>query len=217
MPSKSNFFHSHRNTSRSEISVGSQEADTPRSDYHHDEGLPHRSEEAIFYQLGSAPTRPQSQLTSGPTRSQSQRLPTLLNTTTQPSISLHSTPNSAVEDDNPDRYYQQSPRVPVHKAEQKKRRFFGLGGSSKDINKDKLEKVGRSTSVRRKDQPQQPESNNTNARNRTEQQRWSASNHLDDEEEPGMYVFYGSFPVNTDSSVSKHALGAGGWFPRLPL
>lgn len=190
MPSKSNFFNSHRNISRSEISVGSQEErdpDTPHSttsDHHHDEGLPYRSEEAGFYQLGSGPTRPQNQLASGPTRSQSHRLPTLLNTNTQPSISLHSTPNSAVEDDNPDRYYEQSPRVPVHKTEHKKKRFFRLGGSSKEINKDKLEKVGRSTSGRGRDQP-----HNTSARKRTEQQRWSASNPLDNEEKPERYVF----------------------------
>lgn len=195
MPSKSTFFHSHRNTSRSEISVGLREerdAETSlstKSDHHHEEGLPFRSEEAGFYQLPSGPTRPQSQLASGPTRSQSHRLPTLLNTTTQPPISLHSTPNSAVEEESPDRYYQQSPRVPVHKAEQKKRSFFRLGGSSKEINKDKLEKVGRSTSVRRKDQPQHPEPQYTDARNRTEIQRRSASNLLDDEEEPEMYVF----------------------------
>ena len=194
MPSKSTFFHSHRNTSRSQISLGSQEerdADIPRSttsDHHRDEGLPYRSEEARFYQLASGPTRPQSQLTSAPTRSRSHRLPALLNTTTQPSISLHSTPNSAVEDDNPDHYYQQSPRIPVHKAEQKKRRFFGLGSSSKEINKDKPEHVGRSTSVRRKDQTQQPESHNTDAPNRTEQQSWSASNLLEDEEEQERYI-----------------------------
>ena len=194
MPSKSTPFHSHRNTSRSDISLGSQEErdpDTPRSttsDHYHDEGSPYRSEEAGFYKSASGPTRPQSQVASGPTRSQSHSLPTLLNTTTQPSINLHSTPNSAVEDDNPDRYYRQSPRIPVHKAEQKKRRFFGLGSSSKDINKDKLEKVGRSPSVRRKDQPQRAESHNTDARNRIEQQHWSASNPLGNEEEPERYV-----------------------------
>ena len=194
MPSKSTLFHSHRNTSHSEISVGSQEerdVDILRSttsDHHHDEALPYPSEERGFYQLASGPTRPQSQLTSGPTRSPSHRLPTLLNTTAPPSISLHSTPNSAVEDDSPDRYYQQSPRVPVHKAEQKKRRFFGLGGSSKETNKDKPEKFGRSTSVRRKDQHQILESRNTDARNRTEQQRSPASYPLDDEEEPERYV-----------------------------
>lgn len=189
MPSKSTLFHSHKNISRSEISVNSQEerdADNPHSttsDHHLDEGLPYRSQEAGFYQLASVPTRPQSQLSSGPAGSQSHRLPTLLNTTDQPSISLHSTPSSAVEDDSPDRYYQQTPRVPVHKAEQKKRRFFGLGSSSKEVRQDKLEKVGRSTSVRRKDQSQQPESHNTDARNRTEQQRWSALKPLDDGEE----------------------------------
>lgn len=176
MPSKSTLFHSHRNTSRSDISLGSQEErdpDTPlstTSNHHYDEGLPYRSEDAGYYPPGSGP--------------QSHRLPTLLNTNTQPSISIHSTPNSAVEEDSPDHYYQQSPRIPVHKAEPKKRRFFGFGGSSKEISKDKSEKVGRSTSVRRKDQSQEQESYNIHARNRTEQQRWSASNPLDDEEEP---------------------------------
>lgn len=189
MPSKSTFLHSHRNPSRSEISLGSQEERdldnslSTSSDHHHDAGLPYRSEEARFYQLASGPTRSQSQ---------SHRLPTLLNTNTQPSISLHSTPNSAVEDDNPDRYYQQSPRAPVHKAEQKKRRFFGLGSSSKDINKDKPEKIGRSTSVKRKDQSQ-PESHNTDVRNRAEQQSWSALNPVDDEQELERYVFSEGF------------------------
>lgn len=195
MPSKSTFLPSHKNISRSEISVNSQEErdiDPPyptTSDHHHEEGLPYRSQEAGFYQLASVPTRPQSQLPSGPTRSQSHRLPTLLNTTDQTSISLHSTPSSAVEDDSPDRYYQQSQRVPVHKPEQKKRRFFGLGGSSKEVRQDKLEKVGRSTSIRRKDQPQQPEAHNSDARNRTEQQSWSASKPLNDREEPERYAF----------------------------
>ena len=205
MPSKSTFRHSHRNTSRSDISVGSQEERdlnnplSTSSDHHHDEGLPYRSEEAGFYQLASGPTR-------------SQRPPTLLNTNSQPSISLHSTPNSAVEDDNPDRYYQQSPRAPVHKAEQKKRRFFGLGSSSKDINKDKPEKIGRSTSVKRKDQVQQPDYHNTDARNRAEQQYWSASNPLDDEEESERCVFLEKFlPDKYQNLVSKNMVLGAGW------
>ena len=179
MPSKSNLFHSHRNTNRSDISVASQDARDDGTllsttlDHHQEEGLQYLSEERQIYQLAPSPTR-----------SQSHRLPTLLNTNTQPSISLHSTPNSALEDENPDRYYQQSPRVPVHKAEQKKRRFFGIGGSSKESSKDKTEKFGRSTSVRRKDQPQQLESHSPDTHNRTEQQSWSSSNALDDEEEP---------------------------------
>ena len=193
MPSKSTFFHSHRNTNPSQISLSSQDdkdLDTPHStisDHHHDEGLPQLSEEAGFYQLKSAPVRPQSQLTSGPTRSQSHRLPTLLNTNTQPSVNLHSTPNSAVEDDNPDRYYRQPPRAPVHKAEQKKtkRGFFGLGGN---VSKDKSEKIGRSTSIRRKDPPHQPESHNTDARSRNDYERWSPSKPLADAEEPERYA-----------------------------
>ena len=195
MPSKSTLFLSHRNINRSDISLGSQddrEAIPPHSttsDHRHDEGLPYSSEAAGFYQLASGPTRPKSQSASGPIRSQSHRLPALLNTNTQPSISLHSTPNSAVEDDNPDRYYQQSPRAPVPKAEQKKRRFFGLGGSSKEVPKDKTEKVGRSTSVRRKNQLQEPGSYNADARNRTDQERWSPPNSLDNDEDQGRYVF----------------------------
>ena len=193
MPSKSTFLHSHRNTNTnpSQISLSSQDdkdkdLDTPHStisDHNHDEGLPQLSEEAGFYQLKSGPIRPQSQLTSGPTRSHSHRLPTSLNTNTQPAVNLYCTPNSAVEDDNPDRFYQQPPsKVPVHKAEQKsKRRFFGLGGS---VSKDKIEKIGRSTSVRRKDPPQQPESHNTDARSRTDYERWSPSEPLADAEEP---------------------------------
>ena len=179
MPSKSTLFHPHRNINRSDISVASQDErdpDTTRSttsDRHHDDGPPYLSEDVRFYQLAS-----------GPTRSHSHRLPTLLNTNTQPSISLQNTPNSAVEDDNPDRYYQQAPRVPVQKPEQKKRRFFGLGGSSKESSKDKVEKLGRNPSSRRKNQPQYPEVHNTDARNRTEQQHWSSPNPLDDEQEP---------------------------------
>ena len=197
MPSKSTLFHSHRNTNPSQISLSSQDdkdLDTPYStisDHHHDEGLPQLSEEAGFYQLTSGPIRPQSQLTSGPTRSQSHRLPTLLNTNTQPAVNLHSTPNSAVEDDNPDRYYQQPSRVPVHKAEQKKRRFFGLGGSTRDVAKDKVEKVGRSTSIKRRDPPQQPESHNTDARSRTDYERWSPPEPLADTEEPERYAPFG--------------------------
>ena len=77
----------------------------------------------------------------------------------------------------------------MHKAEQKKRRFFGFGGSSKESDKDKSEKIGRSTSIRRKDEPEQPVSHSIDARNRTEQQRWSASNLVDDEEESDRYIF----------------------------
>ena len=98
----------------------------------------------------------------------------------------------------------------MHKAEQKKRRFFGLGGSSKEISKDKPEKVGRSTSVRRKDHAQKPEYHNTDARNRTEQQPWSAPNPLDDEEEPERYVIWrDSFLITTELGIRKHGSGGG--------
>ncbi|KAL6720454.1 hypothetical protein ACLMJK_002377 [Lecanora helva] len=116
-----------------------------------------RSEEARYYQL-SQPT------SSQPTRSKSTRSPGPINTN-QPTIQLvhphgsASSPSSAVEDD-PDRYYQQGPPPPTHKADtqKKKRSFFGLGSSSssKDAGKIAPPKLGRSISVRRKEEPQPP-------------------------------------------------------------
>ena len=111
-------------------------------------GHPYRAEDAArFYHLGH------------PTRSQSHRSPNQINTNVpQPTIHLvgpaHSTPNSAVDEPPPDSYYRQgpTPTAPPHKEDRKKRRFFGLGGSSKDsANNPAPAKLGRSISVRRRE------------------------------------------------------------------
>jgi len=154
-------------------------------------GSPYRSEEARFYQLDNQSTGPH------PTRSRSTRSPGLINTN-QPTIQLvgphssASTPSSAIED-NPDRYYQQGPPPPAHKTEphKKKRSFFGLG-SSEDSGKSAPQKLGRSISVRRKEEPQPPiysDPGNRGAR----QQRWPPaepphSNEDDEDEEGGAGV-----------------------------
>ena len=154
---------------------------------HHDTGVEdeeqayrpqYRSEEARYYQAAQ-PSGPH------PTRSQSIRSPGLINTN-QPTIQLvgphnsASPPSSAIED-NPDRYYQQGPPPPpAHKTEvhKKKRSFFGLGSSSssKDHGKPAPQKLGRSVSVRRKEEPQPP--NYGDSENHKAQQQhpnWAAS------------------------------------------
>ena len=138
-------------------SAPSSRYDDREEDRDPDYGPPHRSEEANFYQ-SNQPIVPY------PTRSYSTRSPSRINTN-QPTIQLvrphhsASTPSSAV-DDNPDRYYQEGPPPPVHKSEihKKKRSFFGLGSSSssKEGGKSAPPKLGRSVSVRRKEEPQPP-------------------------------------------------------------
>ncbi|KAL9098363.1 MAG: hypothetical protein Q9163_005964 [Psora crenata] len=108
--------------------------------------LPYRAEEAPSYQ------RPPS------IRSRSHRSPLPVNTNIpQPTIHLvrpaHSTPSSAVDEAPLDQFYREgpSPNPPVPKEDRKKRRFFKLGGSSKDTaNNPATTKLGRSISVRRK-------------------------------------------------------------------
>ena len=156
-------------------SAPSQQYHDREEDHEQAYGPSSRSDEASFYQLAQ-PTGAQ------PTRSQSTRSPGLLNTN-QPTIQLvgphssASTPSSAIDDD-PDRYYHQGPPPPVHKVEahKKKRSFFGLGSSSssRDAAKVAPQKLGRSISVRRKEEPQPPtysDSGNHGAR----QQAWPPS------------------------------------------
>lgn len=105
-----------------------------------------------------------------PARTQSTRglrAPSSINTN-QPTITIvphhsASTPTSAI-DDNPDRYYDSVP--PVHKTEapKKKRGFFGRRSAPQQI--------GRSISVRRKEEPQPPAERKRGADNK----RWSTSN-----------------------------------------
>lgn len=162
-----------------------QSAPSPQFDDVEDEGygIQYRSDER-FYRSDQA---------TQPSRSYSQRetsrAPTSINTH-QPRITVGphnsaSTPSSAI-DDNPDRYYyQQGPTQPVQKAEptKKKRGFFGLGSSStKDSSKGAPQKLGRSVSVKRKEEPKPPSYEKAN--HGTQQQRWSTSDpSIADEEE----------------------------------
>ena len=136
----------------SSSSLYNEDEQLPESDRNYDPQ--YRSEEARYYQSASP----------HPKRSQSTRSPGLIDTN-QPTINLvgphssASTPSSAIEED-PDRYYQQQfPAPQSHKAEpqKKKRGFFGLGSSStKDSGKNAPQRLGRSISVRRKEEPQAP-------------------------------------------------------------
>ena len=143
---------------------------------------PYRSEEVKFYQLSPA---------AQPTRAQSQRIPNI--NTNQPTIHLvaphssSSTPSSAI-DDNPDKYYQEEPTLPPHKAEPRRRRFFGRGSSSsgKDAGKGggsgSLQKgLGRSISVRRKEQIDSQIY--ADAGFRGAQSQWSKSSHPTEDED----------------------------------
>lgn len=98
-----------------------------------------------------------------PARSQSQRSPGQINTNLpQPTINLvgpaHSTPSSAVDETAPDSFYRQvnTSAPQPQKEDRKKRRFFGLGSSSKDTTSSSSAKLGRSISVRRRDQHSEP-------------------------------------------------------------
>lgn len=128
---------------------------------HNDTGegynLPYRSEEARYY-------NPQAPIYHhGPTRSQSQRSPVSINTN-QPTIHLvgppqgfASTPASAIEPDEPDRYYyDRAPNPPPHKERRSKRSFFGLGPVKEPSAPQSANKLGRSRSVRVKEQYPEP-------------------------------------------------------------
>ena len=129
----------------------------------------YQSEEARYYQAAGP----------HPKRSQSTRSRPLISTN-QPTINLvsphssASTPSSAIEED-PDRYYQQQlpvPQVQRTEPQKKKRGFFGLGSSStKDSGKNAPQKLGRSISVRRKEEPQAPHYSDIRDREHLQQRR----------------------------------------------
>ena len=142
---------------------GDNDGEEDEDDLEHNYGHPYRSEEARFYQLAH------------PTRTQSQRSPGQINTNfPQPTINLvgpaHSTPSSTVDETAPDSFYRQTPAPTPQpqKEDKKKRRFFGLGGSKETTSTPAPAKLGRSISVRRREQI--PESSQY-----TSQQGWSSS------------------------------------------
>ncbi|KAL8992974.1 MAG: hypothetical protein Q9169_006687, partial [Polycauliona sp. 2 TL-2023] len=122
-----------------------------------------------------------------PTRSQSHRTPPAHASPfnhPQPTIQLvgpsagqqANSPHSIIDQD-PDAYYHQAPAAPVQKEEPKKRRFFGLGSSSRESNTSAPipaaapQRLGRSISVRTKNYPYQNPPPAVSA-TRPVQQRW---------------------------------------------
>lgn len=123
-----------------------------------------------------------------PARSQSQRGPGHINTNfQQPTINLvgpaHSTPSSAVDENAPDSFYRQAsiPPPQPQKEDRKKRRFFGLGGSSKEPASSSSAKLGRSISVRRRDQ--YPDSTRYSVQQDWQSSHVSPTDEDDDEED----------------------------------
>ena len=127
------------------------DSEEPVDAYNH----PYRSEEVQYY--SPPPLVPHH----GPTRSQSQRSPVSINTN-QPTINLvrpsqgyASTPASAIEPDEPDRYYyERAPNPPPHKERRSKRSFFGFSSSREQTSGPPpvtTNKLGRSRSVRAKE------------------------------------------------------------------
>ncbi|KAL8759317.1 MAG: hypothetical protein Q9199_000848 [Rusavskia elegans] len=128
---------------------------------------------------------PRPYQTGFPSRSQSQRTPPAHASPfnhPQPTLQLvgppaaqQASPAQSVIDEDPDAYYHQAPAAKSQKEEPKKRRFFGLGSSSRDSSTSgpaapaAPQRLGRSISVRTKNYPYQnpPVSNS-----RPIQQRW---------------------------------------------
>ena len=187
-------------------------------------GLPYRSEEARYYNQ-----QPPS-YHHGPTRSQSQRSPVSINTN-QPTIHLvrppqgfASTPASAIEPDEPDRYYyERAPEPPPHKEKRSKRSFFGLGSSKEPTASQPTNKLGRSRSVRTKEQDSEPVAGSTRGhRHQASHQAWThthVSPTTDDEEDEdggaGLHHSH-SHPSTVETSHSeKDPLRSPGFPPPL--
>ncbi|KAL8662212.1 MAG: hypothetical protein Q9202_004894 [Teloschistes flavicans] len=198
MPSRASKHFFHKNRSQASF-LTSHDANGGRDSYHaspiesplqspafpppaaalHDDsdgqliGHPYPAEDPRTYQSGLL------------TRSQSQRSPpthTYPTNYQQPTIQLvgppaapQNTSSPSTIDEDPDSYYHQAPTPKPQKEEPKRRRFFGLGSSSKEPNTSAPaptavpQRLGRSISVRTKNHgPQNPPV----ATSRPVQQRW---------------------------------------------
>ncbi|KAL8725471.1 MAG: hypothetical protein Q9166_007333 [cf. Caloplaca sp. 2 TL-2023] len=201
MPSRASKHFFHKNRSQASLS-GTQDANGGRASYHaspidsplhspafpppnaaplHDEiegqrhGHPYPAEDPRPYQTGF------------PVRSQSQRTPPAHPSPfnhPQPTISLvgppagqHANLGPSVIDEDPEAYYHQAPASRQPKEEPKKRRFFGLGSSSREPNTTAQapaappQRLGRSISVRTKNYSHQ---NPPVSATRPVQQRWES-------------------------------------------
>lgn len=101
MPPRHSLFHRHPN--RSQLSIGTQ--DTGEKQPYSDPA-----------QSPTSPSREENRDNISPRRSEE--------------VKFYQVAQSSAIEENPDHYYQRDPRVAVNKAEPKRRRFFGLGGSS---------------------------------------------------------------------------------------
>ncbi|KAI4218583.1 MAG: hypothetical protein L6R36_008878 [Xanthoria steineri] len=195
MPSRASKHFFHKNRSQASL-LSSQDPNGARPSFHpspidsplHSPAFPPPTAAALHDEI-EGPQHghpypaddPRPSRTALPTRSQSQRTPPAHPSPfnhPQPTIQLvapsagqQASPVQSVIDEDPDAYYHQEP----HKEEPKKRRFFGLGSSSRDSNTSAPassaapQRLGRSISVRTKNYPYQnpPVSNS-----RPVQQRW---------------------------------------------
>jgi len=177
----------HRNRSQLSLEPSQDEQDkraygepSPGFTLHSAPSSQREEDDRQSYNLSQRSHQPEQPIDSHPARTQSirgLRTPSSINTD-QPTITVvshnsASTPSSAI-DDNPDRYYDSVPLALRADAEapKKKRGFFG--------RKSAPQQLGRSVSVRRKEEPQPPAERNRGA----EQKRWSTSNpSIADEEE----------------------------------
>ncbi|KAL8644433.1 MAG: hypothetical protein Q9226_007766, partial [Calogaya cf. arnoldii] len=193
MPSKASKHFFHKNRSQASL-LTSQDPNGPRPQYLadpidsplHSPAVPPPNAAALQdeiegqqYGHPDPADHPRPYQTGFPSRSQSQRTPpaqALPFNQNQPTIQLQQ-PNSAQSaiDDDPDAYYHQAPAARPQKEEPKKRRFFGLGSSSRDSHTTAPappaapQRLGRSVSVRTKNYPYQ---NPPLSTTRPVQQRW---------------------------------------------
>ncbi|KAL8715576.1 MAG: hypothetical protein Q9220_000912 [cf. Caloplaca sp. 1 TL-2023] len=199
MPSRASKHFFHKNRSQASL-LTSQDVNGARASYHpspiesplHSPAFPppaaavlHDDSEGQQFGHPYSAVEPRPYQPGFPTRSHSQRSPASHSSPAdhyQPTINLvnpvvgqqNNLSPSAI-DENPDAYYHQAPAPRPQKEEPKRRRFFGLGSSTKDsqisvpASNATPQRLGRSISVRTKPSPyQNPPSANT----RPGQQRW---------------------------------------------
>ncbi|KAL8930095.1 MAG: hypothetical protein Q9172_000180 [Xanthocarpia lactea] len=196
MPSKASKHFFHKNRSQASL-LSSQDAHPGRASYHaspidsplHSPAFPPPNAVPLHDEIGGQqyghpyPAEvPRPHQTGFPIRSQSHRTPPAHASPfdhPQPTIQLvgplaGQQPPSIVDED-PDAYYHQASAPRSQKEQPKKRRFFGLGSSSKESNTGAPlptaapPRLGRSISVRTKNYPSQ---NPPATATRPAQQRW---------------------------------------------
>ncbi|KAL8813890.1 MAG: hypothetical protein Q9223_006850 [Gallowayella weberi] len=234
MPSRASKHFFHKN--RSQISLlSSQDPNGGRASYHpspidsplQSPAFPppnaaalHQDIEGQQYGHSDPAEHPAPHQTAFPTRSQSQRTPPAHPAPynhPQPTIQLvgppagqHNHSQSSPIDEDPDAYYQQAPAPRlVQREEPKKRRFFGIGTSSKESHTSAPaspavpQRLGRSISVRTKNHPPQ---NPPVSASRPLQQRWpseSSGSTYSPPDDPAAALSTGPAPPIPDKDPSR--------------